>query len=435
MESFSWSDSVHAVFGPCLPCLRRSESHSDEESQQQGLSSHNIHPHHAGVPRARPDELEGLLAETDDAETMSLHSNIGDRDRRRKKKKNRRRKGIRLFGFDLFGRQPIYLSDDEENDHPRRAGDRARTISTSTLDSDAAPLDPSTIDELSAERMAASIAAQKAAQEEERRAKEERRRKRRERRESKKALELALQREGEFEGFQGSGSGFSSPFHNSNGPGSDSTSSPMPQEDFGPFASAQQHVDMLSNLLNDEADIEGADFGAETYAKRVTNGNSTGTGSDSRSRTSASNSNADSSRYNHHFISQQQLYDRRMTMDGSPLISHSPTTPTSSASVDVEGEQLPPIVKKKKKPRKSARHSISTASQSMSIPSPPPQQANFPAAIIASPEQCQHPVIDPFPSGGFDKSDGFPSVGLVAPGRMSRKNSEAGVFLARRGDE
>lgn len=215
-DHFSWSDSFRAVFGSCLHCFRA----APEEPADENPSHHRTSAQEArfSVSRIRSDELEGLLADSDDAETLSLHSNIGDRNRRRKKKP-RQRKGIKLFGFDLFGRPPIYLSDDEgdggggrrRTPQPSEAQvvvdhlegedpDRVRTLSTSTLDSDASPLDPSTINELSAARLAESMARE----EEERRAKEERRRKRRERKALKKAaIALAMDGhgEGDFEGF------------------------------------------------------------------------------------------------------------------------------------------------------------------------------------------------------------------------------------------
>lgn len=206
MANFSWSDSLHAAFRPCLACLHSSPDAEDDSDQDHGP---------AYIPRARADELEGLLADvdTDDAETLSLHSNMGDREaqqRRRRKGKRHTRSGLQLFGFYLFGRPPIHLPEDDEDEglsrRNGRAGrvERARTISASTLDSDASPLDPSTIDELSAARLAeAGRLAQE--QEEERVAKEERRRRRRERKERKKAeLARALSVEaegGEFEGF------------------------------------------------------------------------------------------------------------------------------------------------------------------------------------------------------------------------------------------
>lgn len=194
MERFSWTDNLRAAFAPCLACLQPRRNDEDDERQQ-----HNHHYNSRGpdyVPRAREDELEGLLQDTDDAETLSLHSNIG-RDDGRKRKRRRPRKGIRLFGFDLFGKPPIHLPDDD-GDSDRR-GPRSRTVSASTLDSDAAPLDPSTIEQLS-EARAAEAAVQR---ETERLAKEERRRRRREKKAAREAtLALALDRsQDDFEGF------------------------------------------------------------------------------------------------------------------------------------------------------------------------------------------------------------------------------------------
>lgn len=228
-DHFSWSDSIRAVFGSCLHCFPSTQDDSQDENPSH--HHHNSAPTTLGARLTRADELEGLLADSDDAETLSLHSNIGDRNRKRKKKR-RPRKGIKLFGFDLFGRPPIYLSEDEDGSGGiipgrRRGGqrraalsrtqsdpsegeedpERIRTLSTSTLDSDAAPLDPSTIDQLSAAQLAASVVREeeeRKAREEERKAKEERRRKRRERKELKKAaMALAMEGhgEGEFEGF------------------------------------------------------------------------------------------------------------------------------------------------------------------------------------------------------------------------------------------
>lgn len=77
-------------------------------------------------------------------------------------------------------------------------------MSTSTLDSDAAPLDVAVLDEQAVTRLAAATAA---AEEEQRKAKEERRRLRRERKELKRmALTMAMSMhqqhgDGEFEGF------------------------------------------------------------------------------------------------------------------------------------------------------------------------------------------------------------------------------------------
>lgn len=200
---FSWSDSIHAALSSCLPCLQSSDDHHDNDQQEQfGARQRNGLSFVVPPPRARPDELEGLLADSDspDAETLSLHSNIGDE--RRRKKRRKPRKGITLFGYNLFGKPPIHLPDSDDED--TASSRRSRTISTSTLDSDAAPLDASVLDEQAVARLAAATAA---AEEEQRKAKEERRRLRRERRELKRmALAMAMNMhqqhgEGEFEGF------------------------------------------------------------------------------------------------------------------------------------------------------------------------------------------------------------------------------------------
>lgn len=402
-------------------------------SPQHDLSSESSNDRTPPISRARSDELEGLLAESDDAETLSLHSNLGDRDRRRKKR--RQPKGIRLFGYDLFGRPPIHLPEDKQDDigSSRRrerapSPQRTRTISSSTLDSDASPLDPSAIEELSAAR----VIAQAAREEEERRAKEERRQKRRERRELKRAaLALAMSGEAEFEGFQvhfislrrchtntehghaSQGSGpthgnIPSPFRASTVSSSD-VSSPRVHEEFGPFEHSQAYANPEDDV------IDGApDFGAESYTRPRPSG-STASGSDSRSRTSASNSNPDSSRYNHHYLSQQPLPSPHML----------PNPPPFEMST-------PPKKSKKSKRNKQSRLSVSTTSQSASLASPPPQPASFP--VVAAPEGGDYSNYSELVAPKTHLSTGgFPSAGL--PGAMRRKNSEVGVFLANRGDE
>lgn len=408
MDRFSWSDSFQAVFGSCISCLGRPprlDSNSEQNSNDRG-----------GPIRARSDELEGLLAESDDAETLSLHSNLGDRDRSRKKR--RQRKGIRLFGYDLFGRPPIHLPDDDEgvDDSGRRRDrlERSRTISTSTLDSDAAPLDSSTIEELSA----AQIAERVTREDEERRAKEERRQRRRERKELKRAvLVLSMSGEGEFEGFPGSGpehGHIASPFQSSTA-GSSDLSSPHRQEDFGPFEQSQIHDDY------DADDAETGDLDADAYTRRAPRGASMGSGSDSRSRTSASNSNPDSSRYNHYYLSQQPMQVPHMLANQPPH----PFELTSST----------PKKKKKSKRDKTSRQSVSTTSQSTSLASPTQQPSRIPFVPSPSVASADGEYINhtEFIAPEAKPAGGFPSVGL--PGGIRRKNSEAGVFLARRGDE
>lgn len=426
MADFSWADGVKATFSSCLVCFPSSTADSDDEHLANTRRSH-----HPGLidaippPRARPDELEGLLADADDADTISLHSNVGERRRERRR---RPRKGITLFGYDLFGRPPIHLSDSED-EHDARDGRRDRTISSSTLDSDAAPLDPSAIDELSAARLAAATAA---AEDERRRAKEERRALRRERKELKRvAMEmgLSLQKGEEFEGFQGSGGDV--PYRSRTGPSSGSDSlpgSPFVNEEFGPFAGGPQAQD------GDDADADHADFGAESYARRKPNGTSSGGGSDSRSRTSgsASNSNSNSNPvYNHHYISQPSPL-------GSPALPAQPKPQKHRSTTS--------------RSRHSSRLSISSRSHSNSH-SPSvltPQSPMLPSPVgafdnpgVATPPYLDEPHVDfdGVPGGGLRDEQlpamavsGFPSVGLRGPG-MPRMKSDMGVFLARRGDE
>ena len=181
MDSFSWSDSIRATVSTCLPCFSKNPS-NDTDTENEGLArtSHS---------QTRYDELEGLLADVDDtdgdAETMSLHSNIGDQHRRsRKRSKRRSKKSIRLFGFNLFGRPPIQLpdSDDESQDNHDRTRSHCRTrprpdrlaignlssahssssASGMGFDSDASPLDTTAIAQLSPQE-AARRAAQAAA--------------------------------------------------------------------------------------------------------------------------------------------------------------------------------------------------------------------------------------------------------------------------------
>ncbi|CCM01341.1 uncharacterized protein FIBRA_03391 [Fibroporia radiculosa] len=415
---FSWADGLRAALSSCLYCFPSSDR--------------DDHPHEP-LPRARPDELEGLLADSDsgDAETLSLHSNLGDE--RRRKKRKRTPKGIRVFGYDLFGRQPIHLpeSDDEGGGHSR-SGTRARTISSSsTLDSDAAPLDASALDEASVARLAAATAA---AEEEQRKAKEERRRLRRERKELKRmalAMAMGLQpgQEQGFEGFpvstrhavpqaicssttpQGSGQHASHGHHASIGSIS-TTSSPF-SEDFGTFTQGQPLI------LEDDAEADGADFGGESYAHHTPHGASSG-GSDSRSRTSGSNSNADPSQYNHHYLSQHQ----------PPPISPLPTNPEAPRQKKRRSTLIKSVSSKQ-------YETLSATSQSTSLSSPPANQTEF--------APHEESAFEGFPGGTLDLAlshahaqeakvpeDGFPSVGLRG---VQRTKSDMGVFLARRGDE
>ncbi|KAI0777801.1 hypothetical protein BD413DRAFT_610099 [Trametes elegans] len=487
-EHFSWSDTFQAALSSCLPCLKSADGPSDAEDNQtprprpghtlSGALTHGIIP----PPRARPDELEGLLADaSDDAETLSLHSNPG-RNRRRRGAKDRRKKTkraagapkhIRVFGFDLFGRAPaIQLPpSDDEGEGPNADGEsrRPRTISTDTLDSDAAPLDADAIQALSAARHAEAVARE----EEERRRKEERRRVRRERRELKRAAmahALALQHangDEEFEGFQGSGPAppfGGAPFSPSLGSGSGSLSlSVSDSQDFGPFAQGQlaRPFDADAALAAEaesagrDGDADGADFGAESYTRRPRHGSKaraggsggTQTTSDTRSsgtRRTGSDSYAFATPYNHQFLAQQQQQQYQpQTSPLSPYTQSDGVPPSPGAPAPVNGAQNK---QKKKHRRRSTRAEptsasvtgsgsgsspSATASQTASLVSPPPSE---PAPRVFTPADG----FEGFPGalGGHaphpDAGAAFPSVGLRG---IERTKSDMGVFLARRGDE
>ena len=177
-------------------------------------------------------------------------------------------------------------------------------------------------------------------------------------------------------------------------------------DDFGPFERA-----MPSPHYPQEAvDEDEADFDALAYSKPTRVKGGSGTGSDSRSRTSGSASNTDPVFYNHHYLSQQQEARSPPVSPLSPL----DTTP-----------------RKHKKRSKSSRHSNST-SRSESISTPPPHQTTFPTiAEHDGTPAAQKQFVSAGPTRPDDAA-GFPSVGFGG-GRMSRKNSEAGVFLATRG--
>ena len=371
MAAFSWSDSVKAAFSPCISCLSfvSPTHHGDQPSSQHS---------------SRPD-LDRLLQDVDtdtEVETLSLHSNIGD-SRRKRKKKRGHSKSITFFGYNLFGKPPIRLEGNDDltavNISPAGRRGSANTVkksmSTSTLDSDAAPLDPSTIAQLSAVQSPAP-----GPSEGELERKEERRRRRRERKERKEALARAMgQAEVEFEGFPGSGPGVPPP-------------------------SSPREFVLVSPVSPNEDLAEDGDFDAQAYSTRRYPG-TTRSESDSRSRTSASMSNPDSPYDNHYHYSSQQP---------APIAA-----PSTQRQIP---HDTPRKKRKSSRPKGSSKTSSSKSSQSPSIPSP--VEPTFPfQPIIVKPE------FEGFPSDGA-----FPSTGFGG-GRMSRKNSEMGVFLARRGDD
>ncbi|KAL5498576.1 hypothetical protein ACEPAH_1930 [Sanghuangporus vaninii] len=521
MDDFSWTDSVRATFSTCLPCFSSRTPDSEAEQEQENSSTRR-------GQQTRYEELEGLLrndpSDTDggDAETMSLHSNLGSGEGRRKRNKKRRNsrnhKSIRLFGFHLFGRPPIQLSDSEndgeqvDSSRRRRARNRPGHLAIGQLssahssssadaetfgvfDSDASPLDPTLISQLSPQD-AAARAARAAAEREEEEArrrqeqfeKEERRRKRRERKEAERRAAMGMSMDGqEFEGFPGSGS-LRPPFSPLS-PGSLSsipTSPPAPAEEFGPYVGAPSLPPLASAnpprsrhglAAGDDGEGEDeADFGGEAYTRKAHPSSRGSRGSDSsrshsqsQSQTSASRSNADSSsHYYYPYPQQQQMYFSQSQV--SPLPS--PNNPVSGA--EAPGSFISHHQKKKPKSKSKSKRSSNSAttgttttstgsrsptSQSTSLPSldsPTPPNLNAPNVGVHSTSEpiiVQHdeePRAQPqlhsqiiFPAdaangngnaGDFDSNSKFPTVGFAGR-RTNSSGSTSGVFLARRGDD
>ena len=434
MDSFSWTDSFRAAVGTCLPCFSCSQgSSSDTENESSNGRMGAL------GRQTRFEELEGLLGDADDADTMSLHSNIGLGQQRRRKKK-RTRKNIQLFGFNLFGRQPIELSESDDEDELGSARRRRLALgqnpsahsssSGSAFDPDAAPLDPADISRLTAQDAAARAAdlerlrqAEEQRKKEEREDREERRRRRKERKELKRVAEAiasgtVMSMDGhEFEGFQGSG-GLSAPSHLPGGQAPVQTLS-GPAEEFGPYVGAQSSND-------DQADVD-ADFGGEVYTRKPRSHGSDSSRSQTRSRTSATQSNTGSSQsYNHHYVSQ-----------GSPLPSptaYSPSTgfPSGQAS-------------ERKKRRKNLSISQGHASRaSTSIVSPPTSQsASLPSLdspVSTTPTLSEPHVVDAMDQNSPNSSHSFAAMQsdnkfpMVGFGGMKRMDSARdGAFLANSG--
>lgn len=443
---FSWTDKLSAFAG-CLPCLRQSPSMASLSSPSQGQLRRLL---------ADPESSSSL-----DAETLSLHSHPGLSSSRRRRQSKQR--GVTLFGFSLFGRRTpaIQLSTDDTND-PLYSNRRIRapgaitstptTQSAATFDSDAALLDPDTIDSISSYATAAA----QAAEEEESLQKEERRKRRRERREIKKiakALAASASEGGEFEGFQGSGDGYPGipfPFRPSNQSDTRSSSSHLSQEHRSLVPSSTSLIPHLAMEEDDED--EGADLDGVVYTRRTRPPPTQGTkslnrSSGSRSRTSTSLS--DSSPYPY----PQPPLDARLIK---------PSTPSSHKSKRNKSSSLSSHSHKRQSSKSTAtRSSTTTRSDSPSLPSPtsptflrhrhPDTIANTTGVVSPSTiEQGQgffdigddddarcnnikqaHSVNVPKGGGG-----GFPSTGFgINRGHGSAKSRD-GAFLARtRGGE
>ena len=302
MDSFSYTDNVRAAFASCLPCFTapRSESASNPPSNAQNASLSE--PRSTSTSTRPSNDLEHLLRDSD-SDALSLHSNLGAAAHRRARHRRRPKFSLTLFGYTLFGRPPIYLSDEEEDDAHDTGGRRARALvtnSSSTLDSDAALLDASTIERLTSPDHFAALAAQREDErrrleaEEEARRKAERRARRQERKTRARASALMSLTGASphadmdsFEEFQGSGMiPTSLPFHQAaevalNRPGAGG---------LGP------DVDFDGSNVSHSGDADDADLGGELYTrKKKPSGALSASGSDSRSRTSTSFSAGDTS--------------------------------------------------------------------------------------------------------------------------------------------
>jgi len=469
---FSWSDTVKITFGSCMPCLQPT---AEEESASE---DHN--PAINRIPRARPDELQGLLADPDtdgEAETMSLHSNPGRGQRNRNKKKRKSKKSsdnprrITLFGYDLFGRPPpVHLPNDSEDAfYSRRSSLTPSAIVTthstaSTFDSDAAPLDADAIAALSSPTTApaaleAAVQAAAAAEVQRLKEKEERRQRRKEKKERKRLADAlahqgVVDQDAEFEGFQGSGDQALPPRSDlgyprmSNGivTGSDSGSgsvfSGSGREGFGGFVSAPPHAapGPYTSYQDDEDDA--ADLDGGLYSRKTPRGGSNG-GSDSRSRTSASMSDR-----------AHQIPDPRHVLAHLHSQPSNRVNSPSRPNFNQPPSALEPAKKAKSKSsssRTSKSRSSATTSQSPSIASP--ASPGFPAEVqeIVSPSTVEQgqgffdledeiptkkpsaPTTD-FPSARLGGGGGFPSTGFGGS-NGARRTKDFGAFLAHRGDE
>lgn len=350
MDSFSWSDSFRATLSSCLPCFRRGIDSDDELDQQNGR----------GGPRSAREELERLLDEpmTDhEAETMSLHSNVGG-TRRKKKPKRKTYKSIRILGVNLFGRRPVPTEEDEGDAEGPIGGSRARTISTSTLDSDAAPLADDAINDFTVRaqrRWAPDITDEQLAAEEEAergRLETEGTASRTERRELKRLAEMGIfnthQNPDEFEGFVGSGSGV-----------------PPVHDEFGPFVGSQAHERPAQHEQEDEGV---ADFDAAAYTTKRGAGQNGSSHSRKHSRTSAS-----------------------LSTEGDRRRTSAPSTPVPPTNF--ENQTVPVLKAPKTKRRKSGALSASSATKSGGSNRSKSSHGSTPSTSLQSPSGPPSPAV------------------------------------------
>lgn len=377
VDNFSYKDSIQAALASCMPCFSGIASATSNDNARSNVRTH----------RSPSNELEGLLRDTDtEIETLSLHSNIGAG---RRKPRKRPAFSLTLFGYTLFGRPPIYLSDDEDEQGWR--GRALGTPSSSTLDSDAAPLDASAIARLSSPDRAE---AEQHRRDEEAQRKVERKARRKARKERERMATLlslnggSLVKGSDFEGFQGSG---------------ESAIPSLLANEFRPSVQGQEELSAVGEGEGSE-DIDDADLGGELYTRKKRQSVWSGSGSDSRSRTSASVSNGDAHlHYNHHQLAQ--------------------AVPPSYPQTEM---QLPNPAKNPKNRmfKRFSPLSSSTASQSTAPHTPTPSISASPAVVVSPvpPERMKH-IIE-----GEDVRR-FPSVGLSG---TRGKTRDMGAFLASR---
>jgi hypothetical protein len=413
MDSFSYTDNVRAAFASCLPCFTAPRSESTLNPPSNTLNASLSEPRSTSTSARPSSDLEQLLRDSD-SDALSLHSNLGAAAHRRARHRRRPKFSLTLFGYTLFGRPPIYLSDEEEEEEEEEGphGRRARALvtnSSSTLDSDAALLDASTIERLTSPDHFAALAAQREDEQRRLEAEEEAHRKaeRRARRQERKARARAsalISLTGaspradiaSFQGFQGSGMVPTSfPFHQvveviPNRPGADGLG---------------RDVNFDGSNASHSGDADDADLGGELYTrKKKPSGALSASGSDSRSRTSASFSAGDTS----HF--------------------QNPPTHTTHQSIPYPHTEMHlPAPVRKKLHRASKRTSTVSSLTSQSTSTTPYTPVE---SIAETPAVAAFPVSQEryLPDG--DRAD-FPSMGLSGKRRASSLDPRA--FLAHQG--
>jgi hypothetical protein len=235
---------------------------------------------------------------------------------------------------------------------------------------------------------------------------------------------------GEFEGFQGSGSGIRHP---------GLASSPPPLGRDGGTAHKLRYTPNKDD--DDDDDDDEGDFGADAYTRRTSGSSESGRGSDSRSRTSATTSVSGQQPtayphphsghsiqpYNHHYISQQPPADGpllpvRRSKNKSSRSSASKSS-SSSASSTKRSRSSPsaPLSPSLASPVASAAPLPTTTNTNTTItPAAPPR--------TAPQETSSGPKLQTV--GVERQSSGFPSPGIGGPRNGKR---DMGAFLANRG--